>query len=127
MGKRKPRENGMALVFVLMVIGPLLIIGTVSLNSAVSKHQQISMAKLKREAFHLADMGLIQGAVQLKQDDNDGFEDVELTATYPLETVTVNSDDYDIHRWIETITVDDRKKFKVWLTDNNDTGYAGGL
>ena len=117
----------MALVFMLMVLGPLLIVGTVSLNTAVSKHQQISIAKLKREAFHLADMGLIQGAVQLKQDDNDGFEDVELTATYPLETVTVNSDSYNIHRWIDTITVDDRKKFKVWLTDNDDTGYAGGL
>ena len=127
MGKRKPQESGIALVFMLMVLGPLLIIGTVSLNSAVSKHQQISMAKLKREAFHLADMGLTQGTVQLKQDDSDGFEDVELTSTYPLETVTVNSDSYDIHRWINTITVDSRKKFKVWLTDNDDTGYAGGL
>lgn len=126
MGKCKPQQDGMALVFVLMVLGPLLIIGTVSLDSAVNRHQQIGKAKFKREAFHLADMGLVQGAVQLKQDGNDGFEDEELTPTYPVETVTVNSDSYDIHRWIDTVTVDSRKKFKVWLTDNEDTGYVGG-
>ncbi len=126
MKQYESKEQGISMLLVMFILGPLLTIGILSLNMSVEKQQQITNSRLKRVSLHLADAGLNEGAALLKLDENDGFQDEELTAAYPVETMTVNSTSYDIHRWINTITVSDKRKFKVWLADNDDAGYVTG-
>jgi hypothetical protein len=125
---RKPifGERGSTLLLLMMLTGSMLTIGSLSLNSAVERYKMVSNERLQREALHLAEAGLSQGAAQLKLDDADGFNDSELTSAYPTEQVTINSSSYTLHRWIDTTALDAGKKFKVWLVDNADAGYVSG-
>lgn len=125
-GRHERREEGSALVLVIMLIVTMLTLGYFSLYASVDMRKMINGSKLKREALYLADAGLSEGASLLKLDDADGFNDSELTSAYPTESVTIGGTAYTLHRWIDTKTVEPRKKYKVWVINNSDAGYVSG-
>lgn len=127
-GERKleRREEGSALVLVITLVATMVTLGYFSLYASVDLHKMVNKSKVNREAIYLAEAGLSEGASLLKLDDADGFNDNELTVAYPTESVTIGSSTYTVHRWIDTKTVEPRKKYKVWLINNSDAGYVSG-
>ncbi len=119
-------KEGMALLIVMAILAPLMTVGVLGLYSAADKSRQVTIERLQGEVLYLADAGISFGAAQLKLDDADGFEDNELTIAYPEETATINSTNYTMHNWVDATSMNAGKIYKVWLVDNDDTGYTGG-
>ncbi len=124
--KFKRAEEGSAIILIVTLSASMMTIGTLSLYSAVDMHKMVSNVRTTHEALNLAEAGLSQGASLLKSDDTDGFNDSELTSTYPTEPVTIGSSTYNPHVWIDTTTVEPRKKYKVWISDNDDAAWVSG-
>ncbi len=122
----REEERGSALVLTILIIASLVTFGTISMYSAADKYMQVTKERLQRQALHIADAGISQGAPLLKLDESDGFNDSELTAAYPEEDISVGGTKYDLHRWIDTVNISAGEKFKVWLADNDDTTYVSG-
>ncbi len=125
--KQVKNEQGSAMVIIMMLIGSMLTVGTVSLYTAVDMRRSVTVTKFDRVALNLADAALMHAAMDMKTIENINNDfDPELDTVATKEIITVEGANYDIGNWVAAQTVEPRHKYQAWVTDNSDVGYVNG-